>query len=45
LAGGGFAGFYAVRARERKLTRHSAKTTIISESSFLSGLLDSVPTE
>jgi NADH:ubiquinone reductase (H+-translocating) len=35
VAGGGFAGLYAVRALERKLPRHSAKITIVSESNFL----------
>jgi NADH dehydrogenase len=35
VAGGGFAGLYAVRALERKLPRHSARITIVSESNFL----------
>jgi NADH:ubiquinone reductase (H+-translocating) len=35
IAGGGFAGLYAARALERKLPRHSAKITIVSESNFL----------
>jgi NADH dehydrogenase len=35
VAGGGFAGLYAVRALERKLPPHSAKITIVSESNFL----------
>jgi NADH:ubiquinone reductase (H+-translocating) len=35
VAGGGFGGLYAVRALERKLPRHSAKITIVSESNFL----------
>lgn len=35
VAGGGFAGLYAVRALERKLPPHSAKITVVSESNFL----------
>jgi NADH:ubiquinone reductase (H+-translocating) len=35
VAGGGFGGFYTVRALERKLPRHSVKITIVSESNFL----------
>jgi NADH:ubiquinone reductase (H+-translocating) len=35
VAGGGFAGLYAVRALERRLPRHSAKISIVSESNFL----------
>jgi NADH dehydrogenase len=35
IAGGGFAGLYAARALERALPRHSAKVTLISESTFL----------
>jgi NADH:ubiquinone reductase (H+-translocating) len=35
VAGGGFAGLYAVRALERRLPRHSARITIVSESNFL----------
>jgi NADH dehydrogenase len=35
VAGGGFGGLYAARALERKLPRHSAKITIVSESNFL----------
>jgi hypothetical protein len=30
VAGGGFAGLYAVRALERRLPRHSAKISIVS---------------
>jgi NADH:ubiquinone reductase (H+-translocating) len=35
VAGGGFSGLSAVRGLERKLPRHSAKITIVSESNFL----------
>jgi NADH:ubiquinone reductase (H+-translocating) len=35
VAGGGFAGLYTVRALERKLPRHGAKITLVSESNFL----------
>ena len=35
VAGGGFAGLFAVRGLERKLPRHSAKITLVSESNFL----------
>lgn len=35
VAGGGFAGLYAVRALERALPAHSARITIVSESNFL----------
>ena len=35
VAGGGFAGLYAVRALERALPKHSARITIVSESNFL----------
>jgi NADH dehydrogenase len=35
IAGGGFAGLYAARRLERRLPRHSARVTLVSEENFL----------
>ena len=35
IAGGGFAGFYAARRLERRLPRHSARITLVTDQNFL----------
>ena len=35
IAGGGFGGLYAARRLERKLPRHSARITVVSDTNFL----------
>ena len=35
IAGGGFGGFYAARALERRLPPQSAHVTLVNESNFL----------
>jgi len=35
IAGGGFGGLYAARRLERRLPRHSARTTLVADTNFL----------
>ena len=35
IAGGGFGGLYAARRLERRLPRHSARITVVSDVNFL----------
>ena len=35
IAGGGFGGLYAARRLERKLPRHSARITLVTDQNFL----------